>query len=150
LRWTRLTRWRSALAHLFDLPKVRDARSSFGRLSIAATDRDAARLFAGWLRSRLRWPADFPIDITADDGAAGDAASPLTRVALEGTALSITLQVRHGRGCLAAAVDGLDASTRIVPLGDGSLASLIGEELGVRTRDLAFEQALAAALEIHP
>jgi glucose-6-phosphate dehydrogenase assembly protein OpcA len=149
LRWTRLTRWRSALAHLFDLPKVRDAGSSFRRLSIAATDRDAARLFAGWLRSRLRWPADFPIDITADDGAAGDAASPLTRVALEGTGLSITLQVRQGRGCLAAAVDGLDASTRIVPLGDGSLASLIGEELGVRTRDLAFEQALAAALEIH-
>jgi hypothetical protein len=45
-------------------------------------------------------------------------------------------------------VDGLDSSTRVVPLGDGALASVIGEELGVRTRDIAFERALASALEI--
>jgi hypothetical protein len=33
-------------------------------------------------------------------------------------------------------------------MGEGTLVSLIGEELGVRTRDLAFEEALVAAREI--
>ena len=144
LRWTRLTRWRSALAHLFDLPHVRQAAEGFRTVSIEAADPHAARLYAGWLRSCLRWPASVPIAIEP----ARDAGTPLWRVRLEGTA-SITVAVREGHGCLAAAVDDEhDGSTRIVPLPDPSLASLIGEELGVRTRDLAFERALASAQEM--
>lgn len=146
LRWTRLTRWRSALAHLFDLPRVRDAAPAIQRLSITASDPHAARLLAGWLRARLRWSADVAIEI-ATDAAADGAPSPLRRVALDAGAVSISLEASLG-GCLVAAAGGLDASARIVPLGDGTLASLIGEELGVRTRDLAFEQALVSAREI--
>ena len=77
--------------------------------------------------------------------------TPLECVALAGGALSITLHARTRHECLEASVKdagSLDASARIVPLGDGALASLISEELGVRTRDLAFEQALVAAREI--
>jgi hypothetical protein len=147
MRWTRLTRWRSALAHLFDLPQVLEAADSFQRLRIEGADRPAARLFAGWLRARLRWTAATTIELA--DAPAVDA-TPLTRVTLEGPHVWISLEVMPGRACLAARVDGLDASARIVPLGDGSLASLIGEELGVRTRDLAFEEALSSAQEIHP
>ena len=82
-------------------------------------------------------------------GVASEAAAPLVRVALTGGDLSIVLAVKPSLACLEASVDRAEATTRVVPLGDGSLASLIAEELGVRTRDLAFEQALASAREIH-
>ena len=61
LHWTRLTRWRAVLAHLFDLPNVRGAAAGLDRLEIDAADRPAARLFAGWLRSSLGW-TDAAID----------------------------------------------------------------------------------------
>ena len=147
LRWTRLTRWRSAVAHLFDLPHVREGLRGFRRLSIEAGDPYAARLYAGWLRSSLRWGSAVSIEIASTKK--GDDRTPLRRVRLEGTPVSIAAELREGHECLAATVDGLDASTRVVPLGDGRLASLIGEELGVRTRDSAFERALASAQEIH-
>ena len=145
LRWTRLTRWRAALAHLFDLPQVRQGRRGFRRLTIEAGDRYAALLYAGWLRSCLRWTPEVAIEIKA--APADDPSRPLHRVRLEGADVAITA-AGDTRECLAAAVDGLDTSTRIVPLGGGTLTALIGEELGVRTRDLAFERALASALEI--
>jgi len=145
LRWSALTRWRAALAHLFDLPQVQRAAGSMQRLEIDARDVAAARLYAGWLRSCLRWKPAVSITIRA---AASDAPTPLVRVKLSGADLSITLEVKPQGTCLHAAVDEADASRRIVPLGDGTLISLIGEELGIRTRDLAFEQALAAAREI--
>ena len=146
MRWPALTRWRAALAHLFDLPQVQRDAASLQRIEIDAKDVYAARLYAGWLKSRLRWTDAVAISIKE---AAGDAPTPLVRVRLSGKALRVTLQVKPQGSCLEAAVEGGEASTRIVPLGDGSLAALIGEELGVRTRDLAFEQALTAAREIH-
>jgi glucose-6-phosphate dehydrogenase assembly protein OpcA len=145
LRWTALTRWRAALAHLFDLPQLRRDAATIDSLEIEAQDPAAARLYAGWLRSRLRWSGAAPIRIRE---AASQAPTPLVRVTLQAQALTITLEVRPQQTCLEAAVHGADASTRIVPLGDGTLASLIGEELAVRTRDEAFEQALRAAREI--
>ena len=77
-------------------------------------------------------------------------ATSLAGVKLAGDGLAISLRVPQGRACLEAAVDeaGGEPAARIVPLGGGTLASLIGEELGVRTRDLAFEQALVTAREI--
>jgi glucose-6-phosphate dehydrogenase assembly protein OpcA len=146
LRWTAVTRWRAALAHLFDLPDVARGAGALDRLDIEATDVPAARLFAGWLRSRLRWSGRVAIAIAA---VKSGAASPLVRVALSGGDLSIALAVKPSLACLEASAGGAAATTRVVPLGDGTLASLIAEELGVRTRDLAFEQALAAAREIH-
>lgn len=147
IRWTRLTRWRSALAHLFDLPPVLESASKFSRLAIEASDPHAARLFAGWLRSRLRWSGTVAIEIAIQKS--GASTSPLSKVALEAPNLWIALELKPGSGCLAATVEGVDASTRIVPLGDGTLASLMAEELGLRTRDVAFEQALTAAQDIH-
>lgn len=145
LRWAALTRWRAALAHLFDVPQVREGASGVTRLEIEASDVPAARLFAGWLQSSLRWKASVPIVIRE---VAGDAPTPLVRVKLTGSVASLTIAVKPKGTCLEADVDLVEAGTRIVPLGDGSLASLIGEELGVRTRDLAFERALVAAREI--
>ena len=145
LRWTSLTRWRAALAHLFDLPQVRDGAGGIQTLAIDATDMPSARLYAGWLRSRLRWTPAVRIEIHK---VKSDGPTPLVSVTLAGEGLSISLHVRKGQTCLEASVDGLEGATRVVPLGEGTLASLISEELGVRTRDLAFEQALASAREI--
>jgi glucose-6-phosphate dehydrogenase-like protein OpcA len=145
LRWTRLTRWRAQLAHFFDLPSVRAAAPTIRRLSIEARDLPAARLFAGWLRSALAWSATTAIQIqkTAAEGTA-----PLECLALEGDGLRVTLAIRPSRTCLEGAVTGIDVSARVVPLADANLVSLLREELAVRTRDLAFERALTAALEL--
>lgn len=147
LRWTALTRWRASIAHLFDLPQVRRGAASVRSLAIETRDPFAARLFAGWLTSRLRWTSAVRIEIQR---VKGDGPTPLVSVTLAGDALGLALRVRPGQTCLEAAVTGAGAEcpSRIVPLGDGTLASLIGEELGVRTRDPAFEQALVAAREI--
>ena len=145
LRWTRLTRWRAAVAHLFDLAQVRHSAAGIQSLTIEAADPFAARLFAGWLRTRLAWTASVAIEIRAVKRAGP---SPLSSVRLAGAEAAISLSVHRGRSCLEASVEGAEATARIVPLGDGTLSSLIGEELGVRTRDSAFEQALIAAREI--
>jgi glucose-6-phosphate dehydrogenase assembly protein OpcA len=144
LRWTSLTRWRAALAHIFDLPQVRREAGALRLVEIDAADRPSARLFAGWLRSCLQWKNDVTVDIR---DAETDAPSPLVRVRLSGGDLAVTLQVREHQSCLEAEVNAVSA-TRVVPLGDGTLASLFAEELGVRTRDTAFERALVAAMEL--
>jgi glucose-6-phosphate dehydrogenase assembly protein OpcA len=143
LRWTALTRWRAALAHLFDLPQVREGAGRFRRLDIEAADRAAARLFAGWLRASLSWPSDVAVTITDAPAAAR---TPLSTVRLSGDGPGLTLRVHGDRRCLEAEVDGAGGA-RVVPLGDGSLSSRIKEELGIRTRDAAFERALVAARE---
>jgi glucose-6-phosphate dehydrogenase assembly protein OpcA len=144
LHWTALTRWRAALAHLVDLPHVRQGLASLNRLEIAASDRAAARLFAGWLRSSLQGIATLDVRI---DEAPGRAHTPLARVRLSGGGPGLTLQVREDRTCLEAAVDGANGA-RMVPLGNGSLAARFVDEIGVRVRDAAFERALVAAMEI--
>jgi glucose-6-phosphate dehydrogenase assembly protein OpcA len=143
LRWSALTRWRAALAHLFDLPQVREAAPSLRAVEIEAADRAAARLFAGWLRSCLGG-SRLDIRIAA---APRRSKTPLTRVRLSGAGPGLTLQALESQTCLEASIDGADGA-RMVPLGDGSLASRFVEEIAVRTRDAAFERALVAAVEM--
>ena len=143
LRWAALTRWRAALAHLFDLPQVREAARGFRRVEIDAGDRAAARLFAGWLRACLGWSGDVAVEIR---DATPPTRAPLSRVRLTGSGPGLTLHVDGDRTCLQADVDGAGGA-RIVPLGDDSLSSRIKDELALRTRDAAFERALVAAME---
>jgi glucose-6-phosphate dehydrogenase assembly protein OpcA len=144
LRWTRLTRWRAMLAHLFDVPGVREAAGGFDRLTIEAHDRPAARLFAAWLVSSLgRRPAQIDIRILE-----GESASMLDSVRLGGDPLSIGIRMLPNGTCLEATVEGNDAEVRVAPLGETTLSRWIGEELAVRARDRAFERALAAMSEL--
>lgn len=143
LHWTALTRWRSALAHLFDLAQVSAAAASYRQLEIDAFDRASARLFAGWVRDSLSWKDAGGVRIGA---APPGARAPLSRVRLSGGGPSLTLQLHGNRTCLEAEVEG-GGGVRVVPLGGGSLESRFAEEIGVRTRDAAFERALAAAME---
>lgn len=142
LRWTRLTRWRSLMAHFFDIPEVLAAARSFDRLELSGADRDVLRLFAGWIVSSLGWRADAAIDVQESPGP-----SPIARVRLSNHGEELRLTLASSGTCVetAAHVEGHAGATRIVGLGDQSLGTLIAEELRIRSRDLAFERALAAA-----
>lgn len=140
LRWTRLTRWRNLMAQFFDVPEVRAGMPTFGKLEIAAADPYAARLFAGWLTARLPRGRDLLTSIESDPRG-----EPLASVALSAADQRLLLQLVPTSNCIETTIvrDGASAS-RIVSLGDQSLAALLSEELRVRARDLAFEQALVA------
>jgi glucose-6-phosphate dehydrogenase assembly protein OpcA len=141
LRWTRLTRWRALMAHFFDIPEVRAAAPSFNRLRIEGSDIHAARLYAAWLSSTLHWARDVAIDLQERPGAA-----PLERVELGNDSQVLTLDLAPSRTCVktTACVHGHPGACRTVSIGDQGLAALISRELRIRSRDLAFERALAA------
>jgi glucose-6-phosphate dehydrogenase assembly protein OpcA len=142
LRWTRLTRWRALMCHFFDIAEVRAAASGFHQLRIEGSDLDAARLFAGWLASALKWGEGVRPDLLEKPGA-----SPIDLVALGDGTQELTLRLAANHSCVesAARVHGLAPASRIVSLGDQGLAALLGEELRIRSRDLAFERAVAAS-----
>ncbi|MEO8074777.1 MAG: glucose-6-phosphate dehydrogenase assembly protein OpcA [Acidobacteriota bacterium] len=141
LRWTMLTRWRALMAHFFDIPEVRTAAPEFQRLVIEGSDPPAARLFAAWLASSLKRKQAVPMELHERPGAA-----PIEQISLGGGDQQLTLRLGPQRTCIetTAQVHGYAAASRTVSLGDQGLAALIGEELRIRSRDLAFERAVAA------
>ena len=143
IRWARLTRWRAALAHFFDLPAVRQKGDSFSRLTIAAADRAEAALFAGWLDAAFGWRGRIvPEIIAAADG------SPLESVTLHGDACQLDLHLLPQTTCLSTEgrVGSELVAARVVSLGSQSPSTLLAEEFRVRSRDLAFEGAVVSAL----
>ena len=142
LRWARLTRWRALMAHFFDLPDVLASAANLRSLRIEGSDRHIARLFAGWMASTLRWPRGQGYEFREkSDGA------PIEAVALGDGSQELSLRLAATRTCVetAARLTGVDPASRIVSLGEQGLASLLGEELRIRARDLAFERAVAAS-----
>lgn len=141
-RWAGLTRWRDLFAQFFDLPEIRDRADSLSHLSITAGDRHSARLLAGWIVSRLPGGTRLEVAIEEDDSDA-----PIRALQIAGRDVTLSLQLLPNDICLRTVVDiaGSEAASRVVAAGDASLAASIGEELRVRSRDLAFEDAVAAA-----
>jgi glucose-6-phosphate dehydrogenase assembly protein OpcA len=144
LRWTRLTRWRSAMAHFFDLPQVRQAESAFDHLTIGGSDRYQCGLFAGWLDSSLGWNRRIVPRVLSGN-------APLESVSLGGGGAELELKLLPG-DCLDAQVRLAThtLASRVVSLGDQSLHTLMSEELRVRSRDLAFERAVVSTLATQP
>jgi glucose-6-phosphate dehydrogenase assembly protein OpcA len=142
LRWTRLTRWRALMAQFFDIPEIRQAARSFNRLSIEGADGHAARLYAGWLSSSLAWPPRFAIDLRVRPGGAF-----IEQIELGGDGAALTLRLGAGGDCIetAARVQGHVSESRVGSVGVQGLSALIAEELRIRSRDVAFEHAVAAA-----
>lgn len=138
LRWTRLTRWRALMAHFFDVPEI--AAATFRTLSIESADPHAARLFAGWLKSSLGWRDEVTVELRQSREGA-----PLGHVRLSDGEQELTLSLVPRGTCVqsAAKIRGHGHASRTVSLGDQSLAALIAEELRVRSRDKAFERAVA-------
>ena len=126
IRWARLTRWRAAMAHFYDLAQVRAASPSFVNLSITGNDRAQCALFAGWLDASLGWqgrvtPGCHP--------AASNAA--MESVTLGGDAGELRLELLPNTTCLKTQANlGNDVlAFRVVSLGDQSLRALLAEEL---------------------
>jgi glucose-6-phosphate dehydrogenase assembly protein OpcA len=145
LRWTRLTRWRALMAHFFDIPEVCAAASAFRTLRIEGSDRPAMQLFAGWLLSVLG--ADHRVVPDLHEQAT---LAPIEVVVLGDGAQQLVLRMAANRTCVqtAAAVTNLPSASRIVSLGNQQLSALLGEELRIRARDLAFERAVAASRKV--
>lgn len=141
VRWARLTRWRDLIAQFFDLPDVRAAAESFSHLEIAGGDPHSARLAAGWITSRL--PAK-GIDVALQGN--GQPAA-IRSIRLSSDAIVLSLRLMPNDACIETVVDlpAMPPASRIVSAGDGRLLAVMGEELRVRSRDLAFEAAVAAA-----
>ena len=141
VRWARVTRWRAAMAHFFDLDEVRAAAASFSRLTIRGNDRPQCALFAGWLDAALGWTER--IERTFETGT-----SPMASVVLAGDAGELSLQLLPHSTCLdtRARLSNRVLASRVISLGDQQLGSLMSEELRVRSRDVAFERALERAL----
>ena len=144
LRWGRLTRWRDLLAQFFDIPEVPATADAFNRLEVVAGDRFDARLLAGWLKARLPGGERLQV-VLRNDGVA-----PLDAVTLSGGAGHLSVRLLPTGNCLETAVRLGDeqTSTRVVPLGDQRSAALLRDELRIRSRDLAFEQAVLEAERI--
>jgi glucose-6-phosphate dehydrogenase assembly protein OpcA len=142
LRWAKLTRWRAALAHFFDLPRVKEHAAGFTSLAIAAADRAQAALFAGWLDASLGWRGRVRAAFVP-------ASVPFESVTLRGRACDLTLHLLPNSTCLSTEgrVDGEVMASRVVSLGSQTEATLMAEELRVRSRDVAFERALERALD---
>jgi glucose-6-phosphate dehydrogenase assembly protein OpcA len=142
LRWTRLTRWRDLFAQFFDLPDVRRAPDTFTRLDVSGGDAAGARLLAGWIVSRL--PGGDRLQVSIED-AGGTAAIRSLRLSGHGRALSLRLLPDDSCVETAVRMPGLSPGSRVVAAPDQRLETLLGEELRVRSRDVAFEDAVAAA-----
>lgn len=142
LRWTRLTRWRDLFAQFFDLPEARAASEAFTDLEITGGDPHAARLLAGWIRSRLPDGERLKVTIAADGSQA-----PIRSLRLRDDSLELSLRLLASDICIetVATLPGVAPCSRVVSAGDQRLAALLGEELRVRSRDVAFEAAVAAA-----
>ncbi len=144
LRWTRLTRWRALMAHFFDIPEVSAAAPGFSVLRLEGSDRQAMRLFAGWLLSVLGVAHRIVPDLRECQGA------PIETVLLGDGSCQLMLRMAANRTCVqtAAEVANLPSTSRTVSLGDQQLSALLGEELRIRARDLAFERAVAASRNV--
>ena len=144
LRWTRMTRWRSLMAHFFDMADVRLAASAFTTLKMAGSDPEAAALFCAWLGVALGRPGGLALQFEhATSGAF------IQSVWFGEGEQGVELRLAPSGGCVltAARVEGRHDKVRAVSLGDQSLAALVAEELRIRSRDRAFETAVQALLE---
>jgi glucose-6-phosphate dehydrogenase assembly protein OpcA len=145
VRWARLTRWRTLMAHFFDIADVRAASESFRSLEVRGGDGHAGRLFAGWLTSSLRPQGGIAIDVQEIAGAPA-----IQYVRLGNGTKRLTLRLADSGTCVVTSVEserGRHAS-RAVSLGDQGLAAVIAEELRVRSRDVAFERSVRAMGEL--
>jgi glucose-6-phosphate dehydrogenase assembly protein OpcA len=137
LAWTRLTRWRQALAQIFEDPHHVEQLTGSARITIcdggAVTTR--AIYMAAWMAGALE--------------SAGVKASAQIHCQAQQTFAELESGAFHARlerqdGHLATTVDGLSQCVLLPTPGD---YLLLREELGILDRDPAFEKTLASATE---
>ncbi|HXB67868.1 MAG TPA: glucose-6-phosphate dehydrogenase assembly protein OpcA [Candidatus Acidoferrales bacterium] len=142
LSWTRLTRWREMLSHVFDnrdylakLAGIGEVRVEFRRpLAVSAW------LMGAWVTGALEDAGvKAALNVVELYGSGGE---PTLHVQLTGPDLHVELSRREGR--LAISVDSLVNCTNLPQPSD---YLLMREELGIVRRDAVFERSLAAAAQ---
>lgn len=135
LAWTRITRWRDTLSHVFENKQNLAQIQALTDLSVKYHAlANSAAYFAGWIAGAL--PA-LKIAI------APDPQCDSLRLTLSGEGMRVQLERKHDR--LVVTVNGLSFCTNLPLLND---YSLMREELGIVRRDPTFDQALARALQL--
>ena len=138
LAWTRLTRWRETLSHVFE---NRDTLARLAEISTVTVSygpgyATAAWYFAAWVRDSLG-DAGVKGRVVVAEGA------PTLRLELGGGALRVTLAREENR--LVTTVDKQSNCTNL-PLVSDYL--VMREELGMLGRDAVYERTLASAAQL--
>ena len=100
---------------------------------------------AGWLMSILGADQNIVADLREQSGLA-----PIEAIVLGDGSQQLVLRLAANRTCVrtAAEITNLPSASRTVSLGNQQLSALLGEELRIRARDLAFERAIAASRNV--
>lgn len=140
LEWTRLTRWREPLGHIFD-NTARDNRfSSFHTIEIAHSEEKAsasAVYAAGWLSAPYRAQVSFKQVHGYGPG--------LHSIKLRSDTETITFE-RTGQDCMA--IHSTNGRERRYNYSEAALDALMTEELSIIGHDPAFDGAFMRAQEL--
>jgi glucose-6-phosphate dehydrogenase assembly protein OpcA len=165
LQWVGISPWRSLLADTFGSPERAGELEKIQRVEVlyAPAGENQALLLTGWLASTLGWKAqtasrDADVRRIGYSGSSGEisvelsAGSPdarLRRIRLYSEELSFQVSRHRELSDVRTTVMRGDEllAERTVHLGSFDLGVLVGEELGYRGHDEAYERALAAAVE---
>ncbi len=142
LNWTRLTRWRKAIAQIFEQPQQRSRLPEVTTLSIAHRDGSrpvTAYYLAAWIEQVLgrRLKLDFSTLPDAEEGF-------IQRVSLKGEKLRCSVSRKTGDQVH------LEVNELIVPARFPFLADheLLHEELAILRKDTVYDEVLRAAMRL--
>jgi glucose-6-phosphate dehydrogenase assembly protein OpcA len=166
LQWVGLSPWRSLLADTFGAPERADELGKIERVEVlyAPGGENRALLLVGWLASTLGWKpeeasrsgggrnigfsgpsGDISVDLSPDSP---DARLRRIRLYSEGYSFQVSRH-RELSDVRTTVMRGEDLiAERTVHIGSFDLGVLVGEELGYRGRDEAYEAALRTAVEV--
>ncbi len=140
LEWTRLTRWREPIAHVFDNPARENTLGNFHTIEVGhAGDKPCASVFymAGWLSA----PYKANVSIVKIEGYAPG----LHRVTLHSASETIVFECT-GADCMT--LRSTNGRERKYSFTEASLYTLMNEELAMVGPDPAFDSAFARAQEV--
>ncbi|MBV9303864.1 MAG: glucose-6-phosphate dehydrogenase assembly protein OpcA [Acidobacteriaceae bacterium] len=139
LEWTRLTRWREPIAHLFDNPAAGNGLSNFNAIEIAYTGEkpsSSVLYMAGWLSAPYRANV---LVINTKGPAPG-----LKRIRMRSKSEMIELD-RTSCDCMT--LRSSNGRERQYSFNEASLYTLLNEELSILGPDPAFDLAFTRAQE---
>ena len=140
LEWTRLTRWREPIAHIFDNTARENKLSSFNTIEVAHSDEKpcpSVLYMAAWLAA----PYNAKVSVVKAEGSG----SGLHRVTLRSDSETIDFE---RTSCECMTLRSTNGRERKYSFNEASLYTLMNEELSVLGPDPAFDSALAHAREL--
>jgi glucose-6-phosphate dehydrogenase assembly protein OpcA len=142
LAWGRLTRWRSAVAQMFDERDCAQHFKSIDRVQIQHRGKSPSTLvylFGGWMQKALG--PGIKLEFLPGDG---ETCCDLSRVSLTGKDLDASLEVMEGGGLQSR----IGERSRRLMFPEATVYDALRQELTILGIDAQFEGALAEAAEL--